>query len=386
MHLQTFRARTIQEALRLVRQELGPDASVLHTREVASPLGRWLGGRMIEVTASAEIEAESRLLNPMREATESTESNVVIEARIPAADAHNYRRQILHDLLVRNHNEPSLVEQLASAPRRGGELPAIAAFRNQLRAAHVGERLANRWLERLAAELACDPECHPARAADRLRQIVASDLAIAGPIRPQQECTTVIAFVGPTGVGKTTTVAKLAAHFRLVERRSVALVTSDTYRIAAAEQLRTYAQIMELPMEVVSTPAEMAVAVERLSGHELVLIDTAGRSPRDTVQLQHLKTLLAAINADEVHLVASATAGHECLRMTAQSFASVGATRLVLTKLDEAGGDTSIADCLADCHLPLSYTTHGQNVPHDIRPASAAELAAAIVPSLQPVR
>lgn len=382
MHLQTFRARTIQEALRLVREELGPDASVLHTREIASPMGRWLGGRLIEVTASADVEAESRFEH---DATESPESSI-IEARIPAADAHNYRQQILHALLVRNQNEPSLVEQLASAPRRGLELPAIAAFRKQLRSAHIGERLANRWLERLAAELACDPECHPDRAADRLRQIVASDLSIAGPIRLQPQRSTVVAFVGPTGVGKTTTVAKLAAHFRLAERRSVALVTSDTYRIAAAEQLRTYAQIMELPMEVVTTPAEMAAAVQQFSGHELVLIDTAGRSPRDSAQLQHLRAQLAAIGPDEVHLVGGAMAGHECLEVTAQAFASAGATRLVLTKLDEAGGGASIADCLAACRLPLSYTTHGQNVPHDIRPASAVDLAKAIVPFLQPAR
>jgi flagellar biosynthesis protein FlhF len=100
--------------------------------------------------------------------------------------------------------------------------------------------------------------------------------------------------------------------------------------------------------------------------------------------LQQLRAHLAAIEPTEVHLVASATAGRESLELTTQSFAAAGATRLVLTKLDEAGSGAAIAECLAAGYLPLSYTTHGQNVPHDIRPAAALDLAAAIVPTLLP--
>ena len=112
-----------------------------------------------------------------------------------------------------------------------------------------------------------------------------------------------MALVGPTGVGKTTTIAKLAANFRLREKRRVGLITVDTYRIAAVEQLRTYADIIDLPMEIVSTPREMHQAVARMADLDLILMDTAGRSPRDEVKIQELKSMLAEAEPDEVHLV-----------------------------------------------------------------------------------
>ena len=118
-----------------------------------------------------------------------------------------------------------------------------------------------------------------------------------------------MALVGPTGVGKTTTTAKLAAHFRLHEHRRVGLITVDTYRIAAVEQLRTYADIIDLPMEVASTPDEMRQAIGRLADLDLILMDTAGRSPRDEVQIQELKSLLVEAQPDEVHLVLSCASG-----------------------------------------------------------------------------
>jgi flagellar biosynthesis protein FlhF len=184
----------------------------------------------------------------------------------------------------------------------------------------------------------------------------------------------VVALVGPTGVGKTTTIAKLAAHYRLREQCRVGLITVDTYRIAAVEQLKTYAEIMDLPLEVVATPREMRAAVGRLADVDLVLIDTAGRSPRDAVRLNELRGLLAESQADEVHLVLSAVAGPDSIDIAAGAFSTVGVSALVLTKLDEAVSLDWLPVLLNRHRLPLSYTTNGQNVPDDIRPASAAAL------------
>ncbi len=147
-----------------------------------------------------------------------------------------------------------------------------------------------------------------------------------------------MALVGPTGVGKTTTIAKLAANFRLREKWNVGLITVDTYRIAAVEQLRTYADIIDLPMQVVSTPREMREAVDRLSHLDLVLLDTAGRSPRDEVKIRELRALLSEARADEVHLVLSSAASSASLINTAERFAPAGTSALILTKLDEASG------------------------------------------------
>ncbi|MCH5374636.1 MAG: hypothetical protein JJ992_11720, partial [Planctomycetes bacterium] len=200
-----------------------------------------------------------------------------------------------------------------------------------------------------------------------------------GPIQITGARPHVVALIGPTGVGKTTTIAKLAADFRLRKQRRVGLITVDTYRIAAVEQLRTYAEIIDLPMEVVSTPREMRLAVDRLSGLDLILIDTAGRSPRDEVRIQELKSLLVEAQADEVHLVLSSAAGTASLISATAQFRQVGVTALLLTKLDEAAAPGGILSLLRNSRLPLSYLTNGQNVPDDIQAAGSRELAEMII-------
>jgi flagellar biosynthesis protein FlhF len=189
----------------------------------------------------------------------------------------------------------------------------------------------------------------------------------------------VVALVGPTGVGKTTTIAKLAANFRLRENRRVGLITVDTYRIAAVEQLRTYADIIDLPMEVVSTPREMREAVERMRSLDLVLMDTAGRSPRDEVKIRELRSLLAEAAPAEVHLVLSAASSARSLAAAAERFAPVGVTALLITKLDEATGLGNLLALARNCRLPFSYLTDGQNVPDDISIAEAKRLAQLIL-------
>jgi flagellar biosynthesis protein FlhF len=202
---------------------------------------------------------------------------------------------------------------------------------------------------------------------------------VTGPLRITPGARRLVALVGPTGVGKTTTIAKLAGNFHLRERRRVGLITVDTYRIAAVEQLRTYADIIDLPMEVVSTPREMRQAVERFANLDLILMDTAGRSPRDEVKIQELKNMLAEAEADEVHLVLSSVNSLENLKKTAKQFADVGVTALVLTKLDEATGLGNLVPLLRSCRLPLSYVTNGQNVPDDIEAADRRQLTRSIL-------
>ena len=217
----------------------------------------------------------------------------------------------------------------------------------------------------------------------RLAELIESELPVAGPIRVAAG-RRLVALVGPTGVGKTTTIAKLAANFRLREKRRVGLITVDTYRIAAVEQLRTYADIIDLPMEIVSTPREMHQAVARMADLDLILMDTAGRSPRDEVQIQELKSMLAEATPDEVHLVLSSVASAKSLSKTAQQFAGVGTTALVLTKLDEAASLGNLLPLVRSCRLPLSYLTHGQKVPDDIAPADSGRLAKIIL-GLEPI-
>ena len=134
-------------------------------------------------------------------------------------------------------------------------------------------------------------------------------IPVAPPIRPVPGTRRIVALVGPTGVGKTTTVAKLAANLKLTQGARVGLITVDTYRIAAVEQLKTYAEIIDLPLAVVNDPAEMPRALDELGSVDVVFIDTAGRSPRDEVKIRELSEFLQQARPDEVHLVLSAVAG-----------------------------------------------------------------------------
>ena len=189
----------------------------------------------------------------------------------------------------------------------------------------------------------------------------------------------VIALVGPTGVGKTTTVAKLAATYKLRHGKKVGLITSDTYRIAAVDQLKTYAQIIGLPLKVANSPAEMEQAVEALGDCDIVVVDTAGRSQHNTRRLEELAEFTKAAGADETHLVLSTTVGDNVLRKTAESFKALGPDRCILTKLDEAVTTGPIAGLSDRIGLPLSFITVGQEVPDDLEPARADRLARCVL-------
>ena len=209
--------------------------------------------------------------------------------------------------------------------------------------------------------------------------MIEEQIVTTGPIHVESGRRRLVALVGPTGVGKTTTIAKLAANFRLREKKKVGLITVDTYRIAAVEQLRTYADIIDLPMHVVSTPREMRDAVNSLASLDLILLDTAGRSPHDDVKIQELKSFLVEAQADEVHLVLSTTTGASSLEKTAKQFAAAGTTHLILTKLDEAASLGNLLPLVRSSRLPLSYVTDGQSVPDDISAADSGRLARVIM-------
>jgi flagellar biosynthesis protein FlhF len=184
-----------------------------------------------------------------------------------------------------------------------------------------------------------------------------------------------VAFVGPTGVGKTTTVAKIAASLKLRYGARVGLITCDTYRIAAVDQLRTYADIIGLPLEIVLAPAQMQQARQRLAELDVILIDTAGRSQNDTGRLGELAAMVQAADPHETHLVLSSTAHEKVLMREAQAFSRVGVDRVVLTKLDEAVGLGAVLRVLRQVGRQVSYLTTGQEVPQHIEAARPGRLA-----------
>ena len=184
-----------------------------------------------------------------------------------------------------------------------------------------------------------------------------------------------IALVGPTGVGKTTTLAKLAASFKLKAGRKVGLITSDTYRIAAVDQLRTYANIIGLPLQVTLTPADMRNAMASMNDCDVILVDTAGRSQKDAMRIAELRQFIEAAHPHEVHMVLSSTASEKVLLSEAEAFSRVGVDKLILTKMDEAASLGGLMSMLRMVGKPVSFITTGQEVPDHLEPASARRLA-----------
>ncbi len=242
--------------------------------------------------------------------------------------------------------------------------------------ADINEEIARQLIERIRCEAPNDELADPLMAKARIARILEAEIPVGGPIHATPGRRRLVALVGPTGVGKTTTIAKLAANFRLRQRRNVGLITVDTYRIAAVEQLRTYADIIDLPMEVVSSPREMRSAARRLEGLDLILMDTAGRSPRDEIKVQELRSLSARPKPTRSTWCCRAWRASGPLVHTAgKRFASVGTTGMILTKLDEATSLGNLLPLVRSSRLPISYLTNGQSVPDDIETAESARLA-----------
>ncbi|MEO8633741.1 MAG: hypothetical protein ABI587_00550 [Gemmatimonadales bacterium] len=185
----------------------------------------------------------------------------------------------------------------------------------------------------------------------------------------------VIAFVGPTGVGKTTTIAKLATHAEFFRGKRVGLLCLDTYRVGAVEQIRTYAEIAGLPCEVIYESSDIPAALRRLADRDLILVDTPGRGPRLHADTAQVRQWLSQLAPHEVHLVLPAGLQAGVVRRTVEGFRSHGISHLLATKMDEAPDDWTLFDLAAELRVPMRWLSDGQEVPRDLKAAAPRLLA-----------
>lgn len=195
----------------------------------------------------------------------------------------------------------------------------------------------------------------------------------------------IVFFIGPTGVGKTTTIAKLASDFKLTRSKSVAMITADTYRIAAVEQLNTYASILDVPVNVIYSPSEIVESIEELSDYQMIFVDTAGRSHKNAEQRDEIIEMISnvrnsGIDADIIiFLVMSVTTKYRDMVNICDAYKSLNAYRLLFTKLDETDSVGNILNIKLYTGAPISYTTCGQNVPDDIESVDVQKLAKSLL-------
>lgn len=349
MEARTFQAREIREALALVRRELGPEAVILETKRVPGRALGLLGGMLFEITAAAPEDAANSAPPPPADPAP-------IRALLPERRAERLREQPKPSVRAMIQEDPAA----ALAAMRGGVAPH-AALRRRLLAAMVPRDLCEAWLKDLPAGAA------PQEAEADLREHILRQLGPAAGLGTERA--RIIAFVGPTGVGKTTTVAKLAARARLVEDRKVALVSLDDGRLGGTAALRAYAKLLDIPLTI--APAHgLGPALAEHHGAELVLIDTAGISPAHPEAFGELGRRLGRAGEPVfTHLCVGAATRAEELDRIAHLYRPTQPDALLATKLDEAIAIGSVVALRLREQIPLSFLTTGPQVPDDLNPA-----------------
>ncbi len=195
----------------------------------------------------------------------------------------------------------------------------------------------------------------------------------------------IVFFIGPTGVGKTTTIAKLASDFKLTRSKNVAMITADTYRIAAVEQLNTYASILDVPVNVIYSPSEIVESIEELSDYQMIFVDTAGRSHKNTEQRDEIIEMISNVRNSDIDadivifLVMSVTTKYRDMVNICDAYKSLNSYRLLFTKLDETDSVGNILNIKLYTGAPISYITCGQNVPDDIESVDVQKLAKSLL-------
>lgn len=273
-----------------------------------------------------------------------------------------------------------LVQDARRARMDGLPEPLLAAYQ-LLVENQVAEDIASQLIEEIKREVPREKWESKRAMRGALASRIAHMVPTAGPLEVSPENRPyVVVLVGPTGVGKTTTIAKLAAQYSLRLNKRVGLLTIDTYRIAAVDQLKTYAEILNVPLKVVLAPDDLRAAIDELSDCDLVLIDTAGRSQNDAIRLNELKRFLDRANADEIHLVLSTTNNQANLVSAAERFCKLGVDRIIFTKLDESVGVGVMLNVIRRVNRKISYLTNGQEVPDHIQVGRPEDVANLILP------
>lgn len=374
MQIKQFQAHDMAKALRLIKQEFGPDAVILSARTLKKQEGilSYMKKPIVEVTAATDTYYPQ---SKNRASLTKSETAYKYDTRRPGYKAVSkqmgFPDQHYDESYGLKHNlNPSVQRRFEQEPD-SGELQGIQKV---ILKQGVGTDLAAKWLEELKRTF----EFKKPLTGELLNKYLARALIKMGAAASQMENKPkkrkIIAFVGPTGVGKTTTIAKLAAIQAIKMQKPVALITLDNCRIAAIEHLKAYARVIGIPMEVASSRKELQASVKKFRNRHLILIDTPGMSQKNENQINELKEMLEGISAIQTHLLMSATTNDSNLVDIWEKFKVIPIARLIFTKIDETMTFGNIVNQLCRSKIPISYFTNGQEVPEDIEIATLEKL------------
>ncbi len=412
MIIKKYKALTEKEAILLAKEDLGPDAIVMNVKKI-KPGGimRFFKKTRVELTAAIDddMEEQAATTAPVVSSVRSDEQTIDLKqerrnetAEEPflfgkafAENKDSYSAEAQNAIEEKINSIAKLLEQQMQTHKSAETsikeaadqvISSVEAAESTIEKEKEPEQSRNKVVELVIKQL-MDSEVSKEHAQEIINELTLKDdkqpidnilanvyqkivlkLGEIQPLTAGEKKPKIVFFVGNTGVGKTTTMAKLASLCTLDMKLKCAMFSIDTYRIAAIEQLKTYANILSAPMEVVYTPEEMAQSVEKFKNYDLILVDTAGRSHKSEEQKEDLKQIIDSVKEyeTEVFLVVSATVKYSDLLSIANTYGEMFDYNLIFTKLDETNGLGSILNLKLDTGKPLSYVTWGQNVPDDI--------------------
>ena len=369
MVIKKYVVNNMNEALTRIRYELGRDAVIISQRKIKKPgLKGMFGSKQIEVTAAVE--------NYSKENKETSMANSDMQEHIK-----NIQKAMNKELLIKGQQKEVEKVEVKSKDNEVSSLEDEEKTMKELLNTVIKntsneEEKEDELLVKLR-DLDIDTDYYAelnnliSRESmnESLREIIGNSINVS-----TEEVKGNVVLIGPTGVGKTTTIAKLAGRLALIEKKKVGLITIDTYRIGAVEQLRTYAEIMSIPFKVVITTKEMEEAVESMKDCDVVLIDTTGRSSKNTMQISELRAFVEKANADNISLVISATTKNKDIKTIVSGYDDLNFDDIIVTKLDETTTYGSLYNIIKISGKPFKFITTGQNVPDDIKVPTKEEI------------
>ncbi len=391
MIIKKFQGKTEAQAVESAKKELGNGVVIMNVRNVKNKgILSFLKSQMVEVTVALEDEPVNTVVPKKAEPkSQPLIQDIPSKEKAPAAPKEEGPKQgqapgkeadpqagnkqleekinTLHTLLEQQLQKPEEAkdeaeEQEETEVDRFMKLLYYTMLENE-----VKEQYANQIVDEIKKINKPNMPFNYALANTYQKMILKFGKPME--ITPAEKGPKVIFFVGPTGVGKTTTIAKIASKFSVEGDKKVALLTADTYRIAAAEQLRTYANIMEVPFRVIYSTEEIEQALRDFRDYDFIMVDTAGHSPQNEAQKETMIGFIHSVDGlaqKDVFLVLSATTKYKDLISIADSYSAMTDYNLIFTKLDETSTLGSLLNIRLHTGAPLSYVTYGQNVPEDI--------------------
>lgn len=367
MRINKFVARDMADAMRQIRRELGPEASILHQRQHRDG-GFWKTFKRPGVEVLAAIDTDMPAtppparpeIQPARRRRAPADSQALLDIQHTVGE--------VHDAIARLENMTELPSQVSLFGDH------LASFYQQLLHQEVTRELAYDIVHQVFKELSPQALENEPTVRSQVKVQMERQIRIIGPLRVVPGETRTIFIIGPTGVGKTTTLAKLGASFALNEQRRVALLTTDTYRIAAIPQLRTYGEIMGLTLDVADSPSELQDLVLCHQDKDIVLVDIPGRSQHNQPMLEEMAEFMREVPSHTLYLALSAASKYRDMLDVVSHFGTVPIDGIIITKIDETVSFGPILNLASEVGRPFAYYTNGQDVPADIQVADARRL------------